>query len=135
MRKYIVLGLTLLLVFGTALLAQSTGTTSGSSSSGSSMSKSSSKDSAKKYLRLDGEISSVDATAQTFTVKHGSETSTFKTDNATKYKGHLTKSVGFSDLQVGDNVRVSYTENGTDKTAARVDVVHGKTSSSSKSHS
>ena len=111
MRKYIVLGLTLLLVSG-ALLAQ-TGSMSGS------MSKASTKD----YHRMHGEIASIDATAQTFTVKHDKETSTFKTDNATKYKG-LGKTIAFTDLQVGDDVRVSYTEVGSDKTAARVDVAH-----------
>jgi len=42
--------------------------------------------------------------------------------------GHASKALSFSDLQVGDDVRVSFTESGSDKTAARVDVVHGKKS-------
>jgi Domain of unknown function (DUF5666) len=127
MRKYIVLGLTLLLVLGTVALAQTSGSTSGTMSKGDSMSK----DSSKAYHRMHGEIASVDATAQTFTVKHGKDgkdISTFKTDNATKYKGEGTKDLTFSDLKVGDDVRVSFTENGSDKTAARVDVAHGKKS-------
>ena len=75
-----------------------------------------------KYHRMHGSIDSVDATAQSFTVKHGTDSSTFKTDSSTKYK-HGTKTIAFGDLKVGDDVRVSFTENGTDKTAARVDVV------------
>src|SRR4051794_38686896 len=104
MRKQIVSGLILLLVLAAAVFAAD-------------------KASPKQYHRMHGDIASVDATAQTFTVKHDNETSTFKTDNATKYRG-AGKVIGFADLQVGDDVRVSYTENGTDKTAARVDVVH-----------
>jgi uncharacterized protein YxeA len=78
-----------------------------------------------KYVRMHGDIESVDSTAQTFTVKHGDETSTFKTDSSTKYK-HGTKTIAFTDLKAGDDVRVSFTESGTDKTAARVDVVNAK---------
>ncbi|PYQ60683.1 MAG: hypothetical protein DMF53_16610 [Acidobacteria bacterium] len=86
------------------------------------------KASTKDYHRVHGDIASIDATAQTFTVKHGNDTSTFKTDANTKYMGHASKALSFSDLQVGDDVRVSFTESGSDKTAARVDVVHGKKS-------
>ena len=39
------------------------------------------------------------------------------------------KTITLADLQVGDNVRVSYTETGDDKTAARIDVLHGKKTS------
>jgi opacity protein-like surface antigen len=106
MRKQFVLGLTLLLALATAVFAAD-------------------KPTPKEYHRMHGDIASVDATAQTFTVKHGNDTSTFKTDANTKYKG-LGKDITFADLQVGDDVRVSYTENGTDKTAARVDVAHTK---------
>jgi hypothetical protein len=77
----------------------------------------------RQYHRMHGDIASVDATAQTFTVKHGNDTSTFRTDRATKYRG-AGKEITFADLQVGDDVRVSYTEEGTDKIAARVDVAH-----------
>jgi len=108
MRKQLVLGLTLLLVFAVAVFAGE-------------------KPSNKDYHRIHGDIASIDATAKTFTVKHGNDTSTFKTDDSTKYIGHLNKTLNFSDLQVGDDVRVSFTEVGSDKTAARVDVVHGKT--------
>ena len=107
MRKHLVSGLTLLLVFvaAIAIAADKPGGT--------------------KYHRMHGEISSIDAAAQSFTVKHDNETSTFKTDNVTKYRG-AGKVIGFKDLMVGDDARVSFTENGSDKTAARVDVVHGK---------
>ncbi len=109
MRKHLVLGLTLLLVLAAAAFAGE-------------------KASSKDYKRMHGDITSVDATAQTLTVKHGNETSTFKTDENTKYVGHLNKTLKFSDLQVGDDVRVSFVENGSDKMAARVDVLHGKKS-------
>jgi Cu/Ag efflux protein CusF len=109
MRKHIILSLTLLLlVFAAAVSADS-------KSSASS----------KQYHRMHGDIASVDATAQTFTVKHGNDTSTFKTDGSTKFRG-AGKEITFADLQVGDDVRVSFTEDGTDKTAARVDVAHTK---------
>jgi Cu/Ag efflux protein CusF len=111
MRKNIVLSLALLLVLVTAISAAAK--TSSATST--------------KYHRTNGDITSIDATAQTFTLKHGKETSTFKTDGSTKYRG-LGKTISFSDLKVGDNVRVSYTKTGTDKTAARVDVLHGKKS-------
>lgn len=108
MRKQLVLGLTLLLAFALVAFAGE-------------------KASTKDYHRTHGDIASIDATAQTFTVKHGNDTSTFKTDENTKYVGHLNKTLKFSDLQVGDDVRVSFVENGADKMAGRVDVVHGKT--------
>ena len=108
MRKHVVLALTLFLVLITAATAGAKGTSTKS-----------------KYHRMHGDIASIDATAQTFTVKHGDETSTFKTDSSTKYRG-AGKTIGFPDLKVGDDVRVSFTESGTDKTAARVDVAHGK---------
>jgi len=105
MRKSVVLSLTLLLVLlgAVSVMAKGHGATS-------------------KYHRMHGDIDSVDTTAQSFTVKHGNDSSTFKTDSSTKYK-HGTKTIAFGDLKVGDDVRVSFTENGTDKTAARVDVV------------
>jgi hypothetical protein len=76
-----------------------------------------------KSHRMHGDIASIDATAQTFTVKHGSDSSTFMTDSSTKYRG-AGKEIGFSDLMVGDDVRVSYIESGDQKFAARVDVAH-----------
>ena len=106
MRKQLVLGLTLLLVLATAVFAGE-------------------KASSKDYKRMHGDITSVDATTQTFTVKHGNDTSTFKTDATTKFRG-AGKEITFADLQVGDDVRVSFTEEGSDKTAARVDVAHTK---------
>jgi hypothetical protein len=106
MRKHLVLSLALLLVVASALFAES-------------------KASSKQYHRMHGDISSIDATAQTFTVKHGNDTSTFKTDATTKFRG-AGKEITFADLQVGDDARVSFTEEGTDKTAARVDVAHTK---------
>jgi len=110
MRKHFVLGLALLLILTTAAFA-ATKTTSTT-----------------QYHRMHGDIASVDATAQTFTVKHGNDVSTFKTNKSTKYRGLLGKAIGFSDLKVGDDVRVSFTEVGSNKTAARVDVAHGKKS-------
>ena len=109
MRKHLVLGLTLLLVLATMAFAGE-------------------KASTKDYHRTHGDIASIDTAAGTFTVKHGNDTSTFKTDDNTKYIGHLNKTLKFSDLQVGDDVRVSFVENGSDKMAARIDVVHGKKS-------
>jgi hypothetical protein len=108
MRKQFVLSLCLLLALATAIFAadKPTGATS-------------------KYHRMHGDISAIDASAQTFTVTHGTDTSTFKTNSSTKFKG-AGKDITFADLQVGDDARVSFTEDGSDKTAARVDVVHGK---------
>lgn len=83
------------------------------------------KSDAMKYHRANGDITAMDASTQNFTVTHGKDSWTFKTDNATKVKG-LGKTIAFSDLKVGDNVRVSYTESGGDKIAARIDVLHGK---------
>jgi hypothetical protein len=114
MRKPLVLSLILLVILAAAGFAATA------------------KSSPTPYHRMHGEIASTDATAQTFTVKHGKDTSTFKTDSSTKYRG-LGKVIGFPDLKVGDDVRVSYTEKGTDKTAARVDVAHTKKASTSKS--
>jgi Cu/Ag efflux protein CusF len=109
MRKHIILSLTLLLlVFAAAVSADSKSSAS-----------------PKQYHRMHGDIASVDTTTQTFTVKHGNDTSTFKTDATTKFRG-AGKEITFADLQVGDDVRVSFTEDGTDKTAARVDVAHTK---------
>jgi Cu/Ag efflux protein CusF len=81
--------------------------------------------STKQYHRTHGDIASIDASAKTFTVKHGNDISTFGTNSSTKYRG-AGKEISFSDLQVGDDVRVSFTEEGTTKTAARVDVAHTK---------
>src|SRR5262249_55277506 len=112
MRKSVVLSLTLLLVlFGAvSVMAKSHGAGHGATS---------------KYHRMHGDIQGVDTAAQSFTVRHGDDTSTFKTNSSTKYRGGATV-IGFSDLKVGDDVRVSFTEKGSDKTAARVAVVHGK---------
>ncbi len=114
MRKHLILSLTLLVILVTAIAA---GAADKSSSS------------TKQYHRTHGDIASIDASAKTFTVKHGNDTSTFGTDDSTKFRG-AGKEISFSDLQVGDDVRVSFTEDGTTKTAARVDVAHTK-----KSHS
>lgn len=111
MRKHIILSFALLLVLAAALVAAAE-----------------SKSTDKQYHRMHGDIASVDSATQTFTVKHGDDVSTFKTDNSTKLRG-AGKEITFSDLQVGDDVRVSYTQEGSDKTAARVDVAHTKTKS------
>ncbi len=108
MRKHAILGAALLLVFATAGMAYAADSNMHSDSS--------------KYTRMHGMIDSVDSTGGTFTVKHGNDSSTFKTDSSTKFR-HGKKVMTLADLQTGDDVRVSYTENGTDKTAARVDVL------------
>jgi hypothetical protein len=111
MRKHLILSLTLLLVLVTAAAAMAADT-----------------DATKpKYHRTSGDVVSVDTTAQTLTITHAKENWTFKTDGSTKIKG-LGKDINLGDLKPGDNVRVSYTESGSDKTAARVDVLHGKKS-------
>jgi hypothetical protein len=108
MRKHAILSLALLLVLATA---------------GSALAKTQSSNSKhSKYHRMHGTIDSVDSTGQTFTVKHGNDTSTFKTDNSTKFT-HGTKGITFVDLKTGDVVRVSFVEDGTDKTAATVTVL------------
>ncbi|HEV7786790.1 MAG TPA: DUF5666 domain-containing protein [Thermoanaerobaculia bacterium] len=109
MRKHLILSLTLLLVLVTAAAAMAADATK------------------PKYHRTSGDIVTVDATAQTFTITHAKENWTFKTDGSTKIKG-LGKDINLGDLKPGDNVRVSYTESGADKTAARIDVLHGKKS-------
>lgn len=109
MRKHLSLGLMLVMVFAAAIVSAATAADNGA-----------------KKVNLHGEITSIDATARTFTIKHDKETSTFKTDDATKYRGLLAKDITFGDLKVGDDVHVSYLEVGTDKTATRVDVAHGK---------
>jgi membrane protein implicated in regulation of membrane protease activity len=108
MRKHIILSFALLLVLAAALVAGAD-----------------SKASDKQYHRMHGDIASLDSATQSFTVKHGGDVSTFKTNNSTKFRG-AGKEITFADLQVGDDVRVSYTQEGSDKTAARVDVAHTK---------
>jgi hypothetical protein len=133
MRKHLILALSLSLVAALAAGAQtststssdsSSSTTSSSSTGGTKMS-SSTTSSTKKYHRANGDITTMDSASQTFTITHGKKSWTFKTDNATKVKG-LGKTISFADLQVGDNVRVSYTQSGGDNVAARIDVLHGK---------
>ena len=114
MRKHVILSLTLLVILATAIAAGAADKSSAST---------------KQYHRTHGDIASIDPATKTFTVKHGNDTSTFGTDGSTKYRG-AGKEITFNDLQVGDDVRVSFTEDGTTKTAARVDVAHTK-----KSHS
>ncbi|HEV7503366.1 MAG TPA: hypothetical protein VGS07_00465 [Thermoanaerobaculia bacterium] len=111
MRKHLILSLTLILVLATAIAAMAAD------------------DSTKpKHHTTSGDIVTVDATAQTFTITHSKENWTFKTDGTTKVRGMGAIDIALTDLKPGDNVRVSYTESGTDKTAARIDVLHGKKS-------
>jgi Cu/Ag efflux protein CusF len=129
MRKHVVLSLTLLLVLAVAAGAQtnSAKTSSSKTKTTTSTTTPSSTSTKPKYLRANGDITAIDASAQTFTIKHGKDSWTFKTDSSTKVKG-LGKDIDFSSLKEGDNVRVSYTNNGTDKIASRIDVLHGKKS-------
>jgi len=110
MRKYVILSLTLLVILATAIAAGAADKSAAST---------------KQYHRTHGDIASIDTAGKTFTVKHGNDTSTFGVDDSTKFRG-AGKEISFSDLQVGDDVRVSFTEDGTTKTAARVDVAHTK---------
>jgi Cu/Ag efflux protein CusF len=112
MHKHLILALALLLVGGVAVTTVSADGTKSAAT-------------AKQYHRMHGDIASIDTATQTFTVKHGNDVSTFKTDASTKFRG-AGKEITFADLEVGDDARVSFTEDGTDKTAARVDVTHTK---------
>jgi hypothetical protein len=105
MRKHAVLSLALFLVFITAMSASAK--------------------THSKYHHMHGDVESIDSTAGTFTVKHGTESSTFKTDTSTKFRA-AGKAITLADLKAGVGVRVAYTEDGTDKTAATVDTVHTK---------
>jgi hypothetical protein len=107
-RKHLVLSLALLVVLAAAAMAAD--------------------DNKPKRHTTSGDIVTVDATAQTFTITHSKENWTFKTDSATKVRGMGAIDIALTDLKPGDNVRVSYTESGSDKTAARIDVLHGKKS-------
>jgi Cu/Ag efflux protein CusF len=138
MRKHSALSLALTLGLLTALAAgaqtthatsthSATTTTKTAPATDSTATTTTKSSDATKYHRANGDITAMDAATQTFTVTHGKDSWTFKTDNATKVKG-LGKTISFSDLKVGDNVRVSYTESGGDKIAARIDVLHGKKS-------
>ena len=115
MRKQLILSLSLLLILAAVVVSAATKASTTTTSSSTTA----------KYHRVHGDIASIDASAQSFTVKHGNDTSTFKTDATTKFRG-AGKEITFADLQVGDDVRVSFTEEGSDKTAARVDVAHTK---------
>jgi ABC-type Fe3+-hydroxamate transport system substrate-binding protein len=131
MRKHLILALGLFLVLASAFAAgaqtSSSSSTTTSSTSGDTMS--SGKSHAKHHVAT-GDVTATDANAQTITIKHGKDSWTFKTSDATKYKGLGVKTLTLADFQIGDNVRVSYTESGDDKMAARIDVLHLKKSSS-----
>ncbi|HEX4499475.1 MAG TPA: hypothetical protein VIE43_27630 [Thermoanaerobaculia bacterium] len=135
MRKHLILALGLFLVLASAFAAgaqtssssSSNSSTTTSSTSGDTMS--SGKSHAKHHVAT-GDVTATDANAQTITIKHGKDSWTFKTSDATKYKGLGVKTLTLADFQIGDNVRVSYTESGDDKMAARIDVLHLKKSSS-----
>ena len=90
MRKQIVLGLTLLLALAVAAFAGEKATP-------------------RTTTGTHGDIASIDATAQTFTVTHGKDTSTFKTDENTKYIGHLDKTLKFSTSRCAADVPSSRT--------------------------
>jgi len=110
MRKHLILSLTLIMVLVAAMAAVAADKPE------------------PKYQRTSGDVVTVDGTAKTFTITHGKENWTFKTDDTTKVRGMGAIDIVLTDLKPGDNVRVSYTESGSDKTAARIDVLHGKKS-------
>ena len=115
MRKQLILSLSLLLILAAVVVSAATKASTTTTSSSTTA----------KYHRVHGDIASIDASAQSFTVKHGNDTSTFKTDSSTKFK-HGTKTIAFTDLKAGDDVRVSFVENGSDKTAALVTVYNAR---------
>jgi hypothetical protein len=137
MRKHLILALGLFLVLASTFAAgaqtssssSSNSSTTTSSTSSDTTSKSTAKSTAKHHVAT-GDVTATDANAQTLTIKHGKNSWTFKIDDATKFKGLGVKTLTLADFQIGDNVRVSYTQSGDDKTAARVDVLHLKKSSS-----
>ena len=60
-----------------------------------------------------GKIASIDVTAGTITIKHKEETKTFALAPDCKFGGDAgAKKAKLADLQVGDRVKVSYTEEG-----------------------
>lgn len=134
MRKQLILALGLFMVLTafaagaqTSSSSSSNSSTSTSSTSSDTMGTHTTKSHAKYHVKT-GDVTATDASAQTITIKHGKDTWTFKTSDATKYKGMGVKTLTLADFHVGDNVRVSYTESGDDKMAARIDVLHLKKS-------
>jgi ABC-type Fe3+-hydroxamate transport system substrate-binding protein len=138
MRKHLILALGLFLVLASAFAAGAQTSSSSSSSSSTTDTTSSGTDTSgthttkshAKHHVATGDVTATDANAQTLTIKHGKNSWTFKVDATTKFKGLGVKTLTLADFQIGDNVRVSYTQSGDDKMAARIDVLHLKKSAS-----
>jgi hypothetical protein len=121
MRKMTAFALVSCLSLGaTALVAQTTPSTSMDKPATGSMTKTSSTTTKKTTVHTmsaKGAVTAMDATAKTITVGD----KTFATTDTTKYMAHGKKSM-MSDLKVGDTVSVSYTKDGDTMTATRVTV-------------
>jgi ABC-type oligopeptide transport system substrate-binding subunit len=133
MRKHLILALGLFLVLASAFAAGAQTSSSSSSSSSTTGTDTSGTHTTKSHAKhhvATGDVTATDANAQTLTIKHGKNSWTFKVDATTKFKGLGVKTLTLADFQIGDNVRVSYTQSGDDKMAARIDVLHLKKSAS-----
>jgi hypothetical protein len=124
MRKMTAFALASCLSLGaTALVAQTTPSTSMDKPATGSMSKTTTtktttaKKTTMHTMSAKGAITAMDATAKTITVGD----KTFATTDSTKYTAHGKKSM-MSDLKVGDTVSVSYTKDGDTMTATKVTV-------------
>jgi Cu/Ag efflux protein CusF len=72
---------------------------------------------AAKSIFLNGKIEAVDVKASTITIKHKKETKTFTVATDCKFTGAGDKKVTLADLAIGDQVKVTYTQEG-DKSVA-----------------
>jgi Cu/Ag efflux protein CusF len=73
-----------------------------------------------KKQQLTGVIESIDAKANTVTVKAKEASKVFKVGKDTKYGTADKKTAMLSDLKVGDKVTVAYTEEGMDLMASKI---------------
>jgi Cu/Ag efflux protein CusF len=74
-----------------------------------------------KQQEITGEISSVDAAANTVTIKHKSASMTFAVAKDAKFaSGGQHVNLNVSNLKVGDRVTVHYTDEGGKKIAHRI---------------
>jgi ribosomal protein S1 len=126
MRKMTAFALVSCLSLGaTALVAQTTPSTSMDKPAAGSMTKTTATTTTKtmtksKNLTTHGAVTAMDATAKTITLKD-----TYNVSDTTKFvDGH--KTIKMEDIKVGDNVYVTYTKDGDKNNAARVSVSHAK---------
>ena len=121
MRKMTAFALVSCLSLGaTALVAQTTPSTSTDKPAATTATKTTStttKKTTTHAMSAKGAVTAMDATAKTITVGD----KTFATTDTTKYMAHGKKAM-MSDVKVGDTVSVSYTKDGDTMTATRVTV-------------